>query len=142
MHVQNATVANNGKVEKTAFQHGEAIHVNVTCVAQKMVRGAELRMVLRDGRGITVFTADGELGSLSPESKSFAVTFIIPANTLRPNSYSLTFALFVPNLTIIEMVEDAVFFSVFDSGSKYAQSEGLDYGLVFSPCTTEVRQVR
>ncbi len=106
-----------------------------------MFRGVELRMVVKDGRNITVFTADAELVSLSQNTEAFEVDFTIPAVTLRPNAYSLTFALFVPHQDIIELIEDVVHFSVFDSGTKYAQSEGLDYGLVFSPCETSVKKI-
>jgi hypothetical protein len=106
-----------------------------------MMRGAELRMVVRDGRSITVFVADAELKSLSENCEAFTVDFIIPPNVLRPNNYSLTFALFIPHQLIIELIEDVIFFSIFDAGTKYALSEGLDYGLVFSPCETSVEEI-
>jgi hypothetical protein len=98
-------------------------------------------MVVSDRRGITVFTADAELDSLARGTEAFEVDFRIPANTLRPNNYKVTLALFVPHQFIIELIEDAMFFTVFDAGSKYSQSEGLDYGMIFSPCETEVRTI-
>lgn len=141
MYIGSATITDYLQAVKTSFRHDEAIIVNISCVSNQMVRGAELRMVLRDGRGITVFTADAELSSLKDKTQSFEVSFAIPADTLRPNDYSLTFALFVPHVTIIELIEDVVFFSVYDGGTKYAQSEGMDYGLVFSPCTWSLRNI-
>ncbi len=106
-----------------------------------MMRCVELRMVIRDSRNITVFTADAELNTLRENTEAFEVEYTIPADVLRPSNYSLTLALFVPHQVIIELIENVVFFSVFDSGTKYAQSEGLDYGLVFSPCKTSVNQI-
>ena len=99
-----------------------------------MVRGVELRMIVRDNRSITIFTTDAELHLLDETTKSFQVDFNIPANTLRPKNYILTFGLFVPNQFHIELIENVTSFSVFDNGTKYAQSEGLDYGVIFSPC--------
>jgi len=142
MSVQRGVIANGSSVEQSTFRHDETIVVSVGCFANKLVRGAELRMVVRDRRGITVFTADAELDSLVRGTEVFEVDFKIPANTLRPNNYKVTLALFVPHQFIIELIEDAMFFTVFDAGSKYSQSEGVDYGLVFSPCETEVRAIR
>ncbi|HEX8637092.1 MAG TPA: ABC transporter ATP-binding protein [Pyrinomonadaceae bacterium] len=141
MYVQSAFVANKDGIEQTSFRHDESVGVNVKCAARKWVRGAELRMVVKDNRSITVFTADAELDSLNETTRSFEVDFVIPAEFLRPNHYSLTFALFVPHQVVIELIDDVIFFSVFDFGTKYAQSEGLDYGLVFSPCEIFVQRI-
>jgi lipopolysaccharide transport system ATP-binding protein len=141
MYVESATILNDGGVEQSTFRHDEPVRINVKCGAKRMLRGAELRMVVKDARDITVFTSDAELNSLNETTKSFEADFIIPADVLRPNNYSLTFALFIPHQLIIELIPDVAFFSVFDSGTKYAQSEGMDYGLVFSPCETSVRAI-
>ena len=140
MYVESAFVLNEENNEQQSFRHDEQICVKVNCQINSWVRGAELRMVVRNGRGITIFTTDAELDSLNDKSKAFQAEFTIPANTLRPNHYFLTLALFVPHQMIIELLEDTNAFSVFDNGTKYAQSEGLDYGVVFSPCTASVKQ--
>jgi len=141
MYVQSAAIYNDAMVEQKSFRHDEAIHIRVKCAAQRIMRNAELRMVVKDGRSITVFTADAELNSLRENSQAFAVEYTIPAEILRPNNYSLTFALFIPHQLIIELIEDVIFFSIFDAGTKYALSEGLDYGLVFSPCETSIEEI-
>ncbi len=141
MYVESAAILNEDGGGQSSFRHDERVRVNVKCRTPRMFRGVELRMVVKDGRNITVFTADAELVSLSQNTEAFEVDFTIPAVTLRPNAYSLTFALFVPHQDIIELIEDVVHFSVFDSGTKYAQSEGLDYGLVFSPCETSIKEI-
>lgn len=141
VYVRRAAVTDAGGRECDAFRHDEAMSIKAECGVNHLLRGTELRMVIRDRRGITVFTADAELGALSDKTETFAAEFGIPANFLRPNSYSVTLALFVPHQHIFELLEDVAFFSVFDGGTKYAQSEGMDYGVVFSPCTTSVRQI-
>lgn len=141
MFVDSSSVLNSNDVEQHSFRHDEEIRVNVNCKINRWVRGVELRMVVRNARGVTIFTTDAELSSLNSNTKEFQVDFTIPAHTLRPNDYFITLALFVPHQEIIEIVEDANAFSVFDSGSKYAQSEGTDYGVVFSPCTISLKQI-
>ena len=140
MSVTSAAILNDERVEQKSFRHDEAVHVRVNCWAQRMMRGAELRMVVRDGRSITVFVADAALDTLSEHCEAFTVDFTVPPEVLRPNNYSLSFALFVPHQLIIELIEDVIYFSIFDSGTKYAQSEGTDYGLIFSPCQWTVTQ--
>lgn len=141
MFVQNLMVLNNDEVEQSSFRHDSEIKIRIRCRARKMMRNAELRMVVRDKRDITVFTADAELNSLNEKTEIFEVDFTIPSETLRPNNYSLTIALFIPHQLIIELIEEAAYFSVYDSGTKYAQSEGMDYGLVFSPCQTSIKKI-
>ena len=141
MYIQSATILNTENVEQNAFRHDEAICINVKCVVQKMIRGTELRMAVRDIKGILIFTSDVMLDTLSEKSRAFEASFTIPPSVLRPNSYSVIFSLFVPHQFIIELLNDIVFFSIFDNGTKYAQSEGTDYGVMFSPCETIIKQV-
>ncbi len=140
MYIESATVLNDEEIEQSSFRHDEDINIRVKCAVDRMVRGAELRMVVRDSRNIIIFTTDAELQTLNDATKTFQVDFKIPPNFLRPNNYSLILALFVPHQVTIELLEDVNFFSVFDGGTKYAQSEGLDYGLIFSPCKASVKQ--
>lgn len=137
MFVRRVLVVNDKAAEQDAFRHNEQVKFCVEGAANKMVRGAELRIVIRTARGIAVFTADADLSSLEG-ARVFIAEFTIPANYLRPNSYSASFAFFVPDQQIIESVDDAVFFSIYDAGTKYAHSSGTDYGVVFSPAEWKV----
>lgn len=141
MYVESAAVLNVDEVEQNSFRHDVPINIKVRCRAQKIVRFSELRMVVKDIRNITVFTADAELNLLDEKTQTFEVDYTIPENTLRPNNYSILFVLFVPHQFTIERIDDVLFFSVYDGGTKYAQSEGMDYGLVFSPCQISVKSI-
>jgi lipopolysaccharide transport system ATP-binding protein len=142
IYVQNASVLNSLEEEQSSFRHDEPISIKVQCKAQKMLRGAELRMAVKDSRNILAFVSDVELNELKETTKIFEVNFTIPAHTLRSSNYSLAFALIIPHQLVIEsMPEDILFFSIYDAGTKYAQSEGLDYGIIFSPCRTSVKQI-
>lgn len=142
MHITRSNITDDAMAEQSTFRHDQAVVITVDCAAEKMVRGAELRMVVRTDRGVTVFTADADLGSLSDSTDEFEAVFTIPAGTLRPHSYAVTLALFIPHQRVIELLDDVIRFSIFDSGSKYAQSEGMDYGVVFSPCKVSVREIK
>jgi lipopolysaccharide transport system ATP-binding protein len=75
LYVQSVTILNDSGVEQSSFRHDEAVRINVKCTVKEMMRSVELRMVVRDGRGITVFTADAELDSLNQSSKAFQVDY-------------------------------------------------------------------
>lgn len=139
--VQRAAVLDEAGHQCEAFRHDALVTVRVECSINQRIRGTELRMVIRDSRGITVFTADADIASLPDRADAFAAEFRIPPTFLRPNIYSVTLALFVAHQHIFELLEDVSSFSVFDGGTKYAQSEGADYGLVFSPCETTVERI-
>ena len=141
MYVQRAGLLNENGLEQGSFRHDESIHINVKCIINKWLRGVELRTAIKDSRNTLIFVADAEINTINKDAKAFEVNFTIPAHTLRSNNYSLSFALIIPHQLVIESMEDdALFFSVYDAGTKYAQSEGMDYGMIFSPCKISIKQ--
>ena len=116
------------------FTHDQEIVVGITCRINRWVKGTEIRISVRDSKR-NVFTTDTELiaqeGQTSVELRAKAV---IPAGLLRPEEYFFKLAVYLPNQIIFDLVEDALSVTVRDGGSKYAASEGLDYGCVFVDC--------
>ena len=141
MYVQNATVYNDEGLEQHSFPHDKQICVRVRCNVNKMIRGAELRFAVRDVKGVLIFVSDIDIDSIDGSSKKFEAEFNIPPHILRPGNYSLIFSLFVPHQYTIEQLEDVASFSVFDNGTQYAHSEGIDYGVIFSPCKATIKQI-
>jgi lipopolysaccharide transport system ATP-binding protein len=139
--IKNAIILNENKEAESVFMHDEKIEVKVHFKVNNWIRGAEARMIIRDSRNINVFTADIELNILEATTKEFSTIFQIPSQFLRPKAYSVTLALFIPNQYYIELLEDIINFTVNDGGTKYAQSEEIDYGPVFSPCKTQIVDV-
>ena len=122
--------------ESTAnFVHTEPITVRISCRVNKWVPSAELRFVVGDSRGRRVFTSDTPLRPPAPgEGRMLEAEVRIPGEFLRPETYLVTLATFVPNQVIVDLALDCFSFMVQDGGSKYAASEGQDYGCVFAPC--------
>ena len=85
-----------------------------------------------------MFTTDTETTGIfvtdSPFQSEITAKVVIPAGVLRPEHYFFSLATYLPNQVIFHLVPDALSVSVFDGGSKYAASEGLDYGCVFVDC--------
>jgi lipopolysaccharide transport system ATP-binding protein len=133
--ITSACTTNEANDPCTFFVHTESITVRISCLMNRWVPNAELRLVVGDSRGRRVFTSDAMLRPpASAEGSTLEANVRIPAQFLRPETYLVTLATFVNNQVIIDLATDCFSFVVQDGGSKYAASEGLDYGCVFAPC--------
>ncbi len=117
------------------FTHNQEIVIAITCKVNHRVSGAEVRVAVRDSKR-RVFTTDTELpfSQVKQTPEDLCARVVIPAGLLRPERYFFTLATYLPNQVIFHLVEDALSVTVVDGGSKYAASEGLDYGCVFVDC--------
>jgi lipopolysaccharide transport system ATP-binding protein len=123
------------------FSHNQQIIIVITCKINRWVKGAEVRVSVRDSKR-NVFTTDTELvAGDGPIPGELRARMVIPAGLLRPEQYFFTLATYLPNQVIFHLVQDALSVSVFDGGSSYAASEGLDYGCVFVDCQWTVEDV-
>jgi lipopolysaccharide transport system ATP-binding protein len=119
--------------EKTiSFTHLQKIIVVIKIYVNKWIKDAELRLVVRDMNGKAIFSSDIALEEKSAgDSNQLEAVAEIPEHFLRPGSFSFTFATFVHNQFIIDLLEDVHAIDIVDGGSKNAASEGLDYGYIF-----------
>jgi len=116
------------------FTHNQEIVIAITCKINNWMSGVEVRVAVRDSKR-KVFTTDTELISQNGQiPEELCAKVVIPAGLLRPEQYFFTLATYLPNQVIFHLVEDALSVTVIDGGSKYAASEGLDYGCVFVDC--------
>ena len=124
-----------------SFTHLQPITVAITCRINKWISGAEIRIAVHDSRR-NVFTTDAEIvvnNNCVPEM--IIARAVIPGNFLRPETYFLTLATYIPNQRVIDRIDDAISITVIDGGSKYAASEGLDYGCVFVDCDWSIESI-
>jgi lipopolysaccharide transport system ATP-binding protein len=118
----------------TTFTHKQPITISISCKINKWIQGTEIRIAVRDSRR-NVFTTDTDI-VVAPHCipGMIVAKAVIPGNLLRPEVYFLTLATYIPNQMVIDLIRDAFSITVVDGGSKYAASEGLDYGCVFVDC--------
>jgi len=116
------------------FMHTEEIVVSITCKINRWISGSEIGISLRNSK-VKIFTTDTKFPSkIGSYSEKITFSVIIPAGLLRPGKYFFSIATYLPNLNIIDSIDDALSMTVVDGGSKYAANEGLDYGCVFVDC--------
>lgn len=128
-------------VEKSEFGHTEPINLNIRCVAGKWIDNILIAVIAKNLSGQKIFTSQVPLNLLSQgqkKSNEFQIKMRVPTKLLTPGRYSFSIALHIPNVSILDQVDEAVTFSIFDTGSEFALFEGVDYGCVFADCTWEL----
>ena len=79
------------------FTHLQPITIAITCRVNKWIGGTEVRIAVRDSRR-NVFTTDTPLiFDNSKQSGTIIAKAVIPGNLLRPETYYLTLAVYIPN---------------------------------------------
>ena len=64
-------------------------------------------------------------------------TVRIPANFLSPGSFSVTIGVHVPSVYVLSLAENALGFSVHETGSSMARYANQNIGCVLPPCEWE-----
>lgn len=131
--IERASSLDHTRKGNSYFLHDESIVIQACCIVNNWVPNAELRLIIEDSRGRRVFTSDVALRPPT-NGRTLQAEATIPSEFLRPESYVASFYTFVHNQVVIDSAPNAFSFVVQDGGSKYAASDGLDYGCVFSPC--------
>jgi lipopolysaccharide transport system ATP-binding protein len=126
-----AFIQNEEGVKTLNFTHLQKIKVVVKMHVNKWIKDAELRLVVRDLNGKVIFVSDLPL-KLNPNSSKLLIAVAeISEHFLRPGSYSFSFFTFVHDRYVIHILENILSIDIIDGGSKYASSEGLDYGYIY-----------
>jgi lipopolysaccharide transport system ATP-binding protein len=137
--IATAATFDRSGVSKGYFLHDEPIRVRIAVKVNRAVANVELRLIVEDARGRRVFTSDVLLPSPPGEGEVVEAEAEIPAEFLRPETYLASLYTFVPNQIVVDSAPNAFSFVIQDGGSKYAASDGTDYGCVFSPCRWQLR---
>jgi lipopolysaccharide transport system ATP-binding protein len=139
--ITNATIKDRQANVRSHFTHNEPITITIQCQINLKVTGAEIRLVVRDSIR-NVFTTDTQLmATVFTQAQNVLATVVIPAGVLRPGDYFLSLASYLPNVEIYDSLADVFSIKIVDGGSKYAASEGVDYGCVFVDCDWSVESI-
>lgn len=100
----------------------------------KDYKDAVLSIILKDQTERRVFASDFKLNLITSQSGKTTLRAIIPGNLLVPNRYIPIVAVHIPNREVISYFDNQVMFEIEETGSKFAQFTGLDYGCVIVDC--------
>jgi len=135
IHITAAQALDSEGRVKTHFSHDEPIMIGLTYRINRWRPNSTMGFFVRDHRGRKVFTCNNpDWTRLGQNNKEVRITAKIPVAFLVPGKYQFTFAVNLPNVGIIDWVEDVLPITIVDSGSEFSQYEGADYGCVFANC--------
>ena len=81
-----------------------------------------------------VFTSEMKINELIDSAGEITTLVTIPEMLLTPGDYKVSFALHLPNIQIIEVIADVIYFEVVETGSDFYEFNGADLGCIFVNC--------
>lgn len=137
--ILEAKTVNKYDADASEFSHTESIALKLRLFAEKWINDLVLGVSVKDLQGRKIFTSQIGLNSFRELGKQeLIVNMKVPAELLVPGQYFFSIALHVPNIQILEQLEEICKFIVVDMGSEFAMYEGVDYGCIFANCSWEV----
>ena len=124
------------------FGFNEKIKLNIVFKVKSPVKNAVLGFYVKDRLGRKVFTSQINLDDykiIEQSSKEYNVLIGFPQELLTPNQYAILAAIHIPNIRVIDTVEDICAFNVLEVGSPLSMYEGTDYGCVFAHCDWDLK---
>lgn len=134
MQIDRAETIDDSGVPTSTFGHTEAILLKIQFSVNCWYEGVILGVSLKDGHGRKVFTTEANLDQIKGKSSKVEARVKIPKNFITPGSYYFLIALHIPNVRLIDTIDEVCQFIITDLGSQFSLYEGLDYGCVFAHC--------
>lgn len=137
IYITRASIRDSEGKNKSSFAFDEHLQLQLSFHIEHPQTNCVLGFNLRDQFGRVVFTSQIELDQQSIDlKKSGDVNAVIefPENLLTPNHYSIIAAIHIPNVRIVDSIDNICAFTLLETGSPLAMYEGIDYGCVFANC--------
>jgi lipopolysaccharide transport system ATP-binding protein len=123
---------NNTIRTEYGFDEPISVKVKVKVALQHLNAHLSCRVVDRNER--IIFTSEIKLRLEINQPGIYEFELQLPEKFLVPNKFNLTFALHVPNIVMIDCLDDCLSFEIVETGSDFHIYGGNDYGCIFVDC--------
>nr|WP_275973908.1 ABC transporter ATP-binding protein [Argonema galeatum] len=141
IYITQAKTVNSLDVPLSEFGHTEQIVLKISFLVRRWIEDVVMGVSLKDIQNRKIFTSqtkvNNKLGYINNHVEMTA-KMKIPVKLITPGKYYFTIAFHIPNISIIDIIEEACIFTVVDIGSEFAMYEGGDYGCIFADCSWEM----
>jgi len=131
-HFVEAFMCNSDGNPISEYKHNEAIYISVVVHVTDLNQNYELAMRLVDRNKNPVFTIHEKLNKHYKNKNIVNLKIKIAADFLTPNAFSWVICINNPGISIFDLNEDVLGFSVLETGTEFARYEGANYGNVFA----------
>lgn len=130
-------VLDKNGVNRTEFGFDEPIVIKIKVKVNQKHFNSYLGFRVTDKNDKNIFTSEIEIASVIEETGFYEFEVKLPVRFLVPNKFNLTFALHVPNIKMIDCLDDCLSFEIIETGSDLYKYLGSDYGCVYVDCNWE-----
>jgi lipopolysaccharide transport system ATP-binding protein len=125
----------------TSVGTDDEIIIGIKLFAAEVKNNAvEIALSVMDKKKNRILTIHEPLKRVFVRDESGVANFkvVLPSNFLTPGTYSFIAAIHIPHIQLYHLIEDTCMFTIIDSGSKFSDYEGTDYGVVFPNYKIEI----
>ena len=132
--IKHVSVQNNKKSSR-GFTSNDTITIGIDLIVNQPIRGAVIGIRVTNSSFMRIFTAQYTLDMFMEKSKKIQHASIkIPSHFLLPDEYQLHVAIHIPNIEIIDIIEEANKFIINPTSSDSFVLPLRELGGVYSPC--------
>lgn len=123
---------------KSDFGFDENVSVRLKFEVGQQDMNAAMGIKILDNLERCVFTSEKRVGEIVKHVGESTIVITIPREMLAPGHYRVTFGMHVPNVEIIEVITDVLYFEILETGTDFYQFSGADMGCVFVNCDWKI----
>lgn len=123
----------NGNL-RTEFSFDENIKIKfILKIEEKYINNGSIGFRLINQNEIVIFSSEYKFSKFARNEGLYEIEVIIPNKILVPNFFKLTFGMHVPNVVMIDYLEECISFEIVETGSEFHIYKG-NYGCVNMNC--------
>ncbi len=132
--IENLTIVDKNNKNRTEFGFDDLITIKCKILIEEKYLNAHLGFRVVDKSEQIIFTTEFKLSSKIEKPGIYSFEVEIPHKFLVPNTYYLNFGLHMPNVIMIDYLENCLSFQIVETGSDFHIYQGRDFGCVFVNC--------
>ena len=136
-HFEELEIIDDEGKNREEFGYQEEIFIKCNTFIKNEHIGAKISLQIRDQLERVLFTSEISIRDYIKSEGKLNFIIKIPGNILVPNSYRVQFAIHIPNVEFIELLQEVLQFTIIDTGTEFYMYGGADYGCVFVNCEWE-----
>ncbi|WP_034890209.1 ABC transporter ATP-binding protein [Gillisia sp. Hel_I_29] len=132
--IESLVIVDKNNKNRTEFGFDEVITIKCKILIEEKYLNAHLGFRVVDKSEQIIFTTEFKLSSKIDSAGVYSFIVEIPHKFLVPNTYYLNFGLHIPNVIMIDYLENCLSFQIVETGSDFHIYQGRDFGCVFVNC--------
>jgi len=131
-------LVDKNNVIRTEFGFDDPIAIKIKAKVAEQHLNAYIGFRVVDRNERVIFTSEIKLATQIDVAGLHQFEVKLPEQFLVPNNYRLTFGLHIPNVVMIDYLDECLSFEIVETGSDFHIYGNADYGCVFVDCQWDI----